>query len=98
MRAYLLQQRADSTSYDVSFVPGRNDHGDLNWPFVPRILLCWHGGIDAPKAAARKHKINPNRKAENSGGNEHLRYCTVHRNSEIVFIVGVEHWSASAPS
>jgi hypothetical protein len=32
--------------------------------------------MDAPKNAASEQEIHPDQQAENSGGNEHSRYCT----------------------
>ena len=43
------------------------------------LLQGRYRGMDAPEAAARKHEISPDQKRENSGGNEHLRYCTAPR-------------------
>lgn len=49
--------------------------------------------MDAPKAAASEHEITPYEKAENSGGNEHFRYCTAQGIPGIVRLLTL--WSDS---
>ena len=80
--AHLLQKRTDSLSDDISFISCGNDHGDPN---RTRLYVRRRSSrIDAPETASRKYEIGPDQKTEDSGGNEHFRYCTARRESGMV--------------